>query len=259
MTKYKNIKDYLGVVEIATPKYSDYKIQHALKTFVNRPENYKKQYLQKEYKKVFDGYSYLGQPDSTNQYDTDLLHSFVLSEFTETQMFPIEFNGFLNSEWGDLVSEIRLIELELIKSLNIPGLENFYNDNIGHMLSCNYYPKVETVQKESTTVRLSHHKDVSLFTVFIYGTKAGFAYKDRLGKMSTLASHDKVVIFPGYLLEYLTKGKYKALEHHVDFSNTNEERFSFAYFSILKPSKLLTFEDRFFTSDDFYQNYLSLF
>ncbi len=259
---FKKENDFLltdfSLIETSSLKSSDMQLKESFKTFLNTPKTYKKQYLQAHYNCAFDGYSYLGQTNSINQYDTDLLHSFVLSEFSKKETFPKEFHSFLNTNWETLIARIKEIELTIIEQLNIPELKEFYHTNIGHMVSCNYYPPVDLKQNKVET-RLSKHVDVSLFTVFIFGASEGFTYENSLNKKVNLKATDNIVFFPGYLLEFLTQGKYKALPHEVDFSKNDEERFSFAFFSIPKPMQTLTFNNVQCTSEAYYQKYLSLF
>ncbi len=237
-------------------KLSENLLKKSLFDFLQKPIQYRKQFLQKSYQTAFDGYSFLGQKDSLNQYDFDSLHSFVISEFTEYSKFPEEFHQFFRSEWESLQSTVRRIELEVISNLNIPGLKEFYEKEIGHMISCNYYPQVSAPKNE---LRLSEHKDVSLFTVFLFGNDEGFHYKDQNGQMINLGIIDQIVLFPGYLMELLTQGKVKAIEHQVDFSQSNNERFSFAFFSIPKPNSNIHFQNIQMTGNDYYEKYLALF
>jgi hypothetical protein len=234
-------------------------LKSSFQAFLKNTKAYKEKYLQASYHCGFDGYSYMGQKNSINQYDTDLLHSFVLSEFSEEEQFPVEFHSFLINEWQNLVLKIKSIELKLIDQLGIKGLKDFYQDTIGHMVSCNYYPKLDGSINSGDSERLSKHVDVSLFTVFVFGIDEGFSFQNFKNEKQALASIDNVVIFPGYLLEFLSKGKYKALEHQVDFLNVDKERFSFAFFSLPKPNQKLKFMDNEFTSEAYFQNYLELF
>lgn len=239
-------------------KSDDKHLKRAFKKFLEKPLDYRKEFLQTHYNFAFDGYSYLGQKDSKNQYETDLLHSFVLSQFTSKKEFPKEFQSFLTSEWKTILTAVKKIELEIIKKLDIPNLKDFYTNAIGHMISCNYYPKVDS-NNQINKLRLSKHKDVSLFTVFVFGATNGFSYENSLNQKLNLGTTENVVVFSGYLLEFLTQGKYAALEHQVNFTKTNEERFSFAFFSIPKPNQDLIFNNTQFTSDSYYERYLSLF
>lgn len=246
------------MVKTTVPKSSDLSLKSGFNQFLKQHESYKKEFLQTHYNCGFDGYSYMGQKDSSNQYDTDLLHSFVLSEFSDKKRFPIEFQGFLKDDWDALISKIKTIELEVIQALSIKGLKDFYDKSIGHMVSCNYYPKLNN-SDNNAVLRLSKHIDVSLFTVFVFGVENGFSYQNIQKEKEVLFASDNVVVFPGYLLEYLTKGKYKALEHQVDFTRVDKERFSFAFFSLPKPNQHLKFDDIDFTSESYFENYLSLF
>lgn len=233
-------------------------LKECFSNFLKKPVLYKEQFLQNKMNTVFDGYSFLGQEDSLNQYDTDLLHSFVLSEFSSKESFPVEFHNFFENEWSVLQKEIKKLERKLISTLNIKGLEELYNHKIGHMVSCNYYPNTKNISAKNFEHRLSEHKDVSLFTVFVYGNSNGFCYKNTQGKNIKLGEIDQIVVFPGYLLEVLTKGKIKATEHQVEFDKNNtEERFSFAFFSIPKPKETLELTG--ISSEDYYQQYLDLF
>ncbi|WP_136480415.1 2OG-Fe(II) oxygenase family protein [Cognatitamlana onchidii] len=258
MFKGNIIASDLGIVETTIPKSSNMVLKKAFELFLNQPETYKQRFLQKHINTVFDGYSYMGQKDSSNQYDFDLLHSFVLSEFTKPSLFPPMFSEFLNLEWLRLTSEIKNIEKKLIAELKIPRLDGFYQEHIGHMASCNYYPRLDTRHQKSGS-RLSQHVDVSLFTVFIFGAESGFSYSDENGQQKALYATDNVVVFPGYLLEYLTQGTYKALSHQVGFKDFDKDRFSFAFFSIPKPNSKWSFNGVESTSEGYYKDYLNLF
>ena len=245
------------MVKTTVPKSSDVMLKSSFESFLKTPKESKEKFLQVHYNCGFDGYSFMGQKNSLNQYDTDLLHSFVLSEFSKKEQFPVEFHSFLNQEWNELVSKIKTLELELIDQLKVEGLFDFYNSSIGHMVSCNYYPELNPSNSEA--LRLSKHVDASLFTVFVFGIDKGFSFQDCKNEKQALFSKDNIVVFPGYLLELLSNGKYKALEHQVDFLDANKERFSFAFFSLPKPNQKLRFQNLEFTSEWYFQKYLALF
>mgnify|MGYP001552213800 CR=1 FL=1 len=134
----------LGIVKTTVPKSCDMLLKLAFSNFLKQSKAYKNSFLQCEFEYGFDGYSFMGQENSSNQYASDLLHSFVLSEFSQTKAFPVEFHWFLTKQWNPLISKIKSIELKLIEQLKIPGLKELYNESIGHMVSCNYYPKLDS-------------------------------------------------------------------------------------------------------------------
>jgi len=241
----------------AVKKSSDEVIKDAFQRFLEQSEDYKNTYRQSHFNCAFDGYSFLGQTDSLNQYSTDLLYSFVLSKFSSINKFPKEFSKVLETYWDTVITKVKSIEEMVVKQLNIPGLQAFYDNYIGHMVSCNYYPKLDIENQRG--LRLSKHVDVSLFTVFVYGASNGFTYEDEFGTLKPLHVSEHCVVFPGYLLEYLTKGEYKALPHQVDLSQHHKERYSFAFFSIPKPEYKMSFNGLEFTSEMYYQKYLELF
>lgn len=250
------------ITQFNLPAQSDTAIQLAMASFVQREAEYRKQFLQSRYQTAFDGYSYIGQVDSLNQYDTDMLHSFVLSDFQDIAAFPLEFESFLQNEWQEVKKVVKDIELQIVAELDIPDLTQLYTDDvIGYMMSCNYYPQPQScavVAKNNT--RLSAHKDVSLFSTFPYGLANGFSYFDSRQNNITLGQQDKMLLFPGYLLELVTNNSIPALNHQVDLpKDRGEERFSFAIFSIPKPGKVLDIGGRQLTSEEYYQAYLSLF
>lgn len=260
--EFKQInQSYLGILETNKPKISDAKLKDAFTSFLQKPDSYKHQFLQRNYQNAFDGYSFLGQTDSLNQYDRDLLHSFVLSGFHPVEKFPIEFRDFMNTEWNDIISLVKEIELNSIESLNIPGLVDIYKNSMGHMMSCNYYPKpIDCHSSIKNNERLSAHVDISLFSVFPFGNQSGFVYKNKSGQNIKLPNKNNVFLFLGYFLEKLTSKKLEALEHKVELpSNIHTDRFSFAIFSIPKPENNIAFSGRTFTSEAYFQEYLSLF
>lgn len=242
-----------------SPTFPDGLLKQGLMKFVQSPDENKSKYLQKNYSYGFDGYSYLGQEDSTNQYPTDLLHSFVISDFVPPHEFPIEFASFFAKEWDVLESKIRDIEKEMITYLNLPGLIAFYDSHIGHMISCNYYPAISKGEMPEKT-RLSSHMDVSLFTIFPFGFDSDFTFETENGNWVEIPATNDIVIFPGYLLELLSDGKWKGLNHRVELpSDFTKERFSFAFFSLPYPKHQFPIGFQKYTSESYFQSYLDLF
>lgn len=234
-------------------------IEKCFLKFLDADFEYKKQFLQSSFNYGFDGYSYLGQQDSTNQYASDLLHSLVISDFTDYKKFPLQFHSFFENRWNKLQVEIRKLERNIIEELQIEGLLDFYQSTIGHMISCNYYPKVEDKDLKQEE-RLSDHTDVSLFTIFPFGFDSDFYFEDENGKWQNIEPTNKVVVFPGYLLDKFTNGKIKALNHKVKMPyNRGEERFSFAYFSLPYPKKKFELNKKQITSEEYFEEYLKLF
>lgn len=136
--------------------------------------DYKQSFLQCYFDFAFDGYSYQGHEDSSNQSYDDLLDTFVFSDLRPIEKFPEAFHSYLNHGWKDSVAEIETIEATLIEDLKL----DIDQKNLAHMASCNYYPPTESFKnpaKENT--RLSSHPDVSLFTVFPFGVEKEFSFQ----------------------------------------------------------------------------------
>lgn len=245
-------------LEPPVPKHSEIELKAAFDAFLAQNDTYKNQYRQSHFNCAFDGYSFLGQTDSLNQYSYDLLYSFVVSNFSDIDAFPKEFRAFLKDTWSPTIQIVKDIEQRVIDQLDLPGLASFYESYIGHMVSCNYYPAIDQT-KLKEPLRLSKHVDVSLFTIFVYGASEGFSYEDHQGHIKPLYITDRCVVFPGYLLEYLTKGAHKALAHQVELLEMQQARYAFAFFSIPKPHAKLKFNDMTFESTTYYQHYLDLF
>lgn len=250
------------MIELSLAKRSDLKIKKALSNFVKKDRTYKNKFLQSTYNMAFDGYSYIGQKDSINQYDTDLLHSFVLSEFQNLENFPIEFHDFLKEEWNETITVVKAIEQKIVQKLNNPLITKLYEDNVmGYMMSCNYYPKAinyDSVSKNKT--RLSAHKDVSLFSTFPYGIDKGLSILNDEKKWIAIDKKENMILFSGFFVEFVTNNKILALSHQVDFPrDLDSERFSFAVFSIPKPEITFLVGDKKIRSADYYKAYLSLF
>ncbi len=255
-----NVRDG-GFITTNIPAFNNDLIRTALRRFLELSPMERQQYSQKEIAVGFDGYSYLGQGDSLNQYDKDLLHSFVLSNISKEEYFPQTFQKYFQKEFPKQLSFIRELENEVLNALNFSEYVAFYEEHIKHMVSCNFYPRLDTVnQRMATADRLSFHIDVSLFSVFLFGLESGFAYEKPNGEKVFLDTVDEVVLFPGYFMELLSKGKVKALNHGVVLpENRTEERFSFAFFSIPKPDANLELSSFNGSGSDYYQNYLNQF
>lgn len=242
---------------------SDISIKKALSTFINQPDSYKRQFLQSAYNVGFDGYSYIGQEDSLNQYDTDLLHSFVISDFVSADKYPKEFHDFMTNEWKELTKAIKTIELQRANDLNLPELLNLYKeDKIGYMMSCNFYPDPKRLQVEAeTNVRLSSHKDASIFTTFPFGIDNGLAFTTTENNIQNVGVlNQNMFSFNGYFLEYFTNNNHQALQHQVDLpENPSSERFSFAVFSLPKPESTFYHNGNLISGATYFNDYLSLF
>ncbi|WP_375238774.1 2OG-Fe(II) oxygenase family protein [Aurantibacter sp.] len=240
-----------------TEAFSTKNLISAFKLFLEKPLDYRIQFLQAKYNKAFDGYSFLGQENSLNQYSTDQLHSFVLSEFTSVENFPREFHSYLKTEFLEVKKAVTNLELEVLKSFNNNEFIEIYKSNFRHMISCNYYPKI--VDK-TITERLSTHKDVSLFSVFPYGLDNGLAYQNSNNRVVDLGFKPEAFGFKGFGVEYFLDEKLKGLNHKVNLDvSENNERFSIAFFSIPKPNTTFTFRGKIYNSETFYINYLNLF
>lgn len=207
-----------------------------LRDFVVRPESYRRRFLQTAYATVFDGYSYAGQADSMNQGPDDALHSFVLSDFHPAAAYPREFRGFLYERWGEVTRFAAGLESRILAELGQGDLVAQVEASYGHMMSANYYPPLRACSNAEAP-RLTEHPDVSLLTVFPFGIDAGFEYQDRDGQWCSPGAIDEVCAFPGELLEWLTAGHVKALNHRV--ARATRERFSFSLFSLPKPGTTL--------------------
>lgn len=252
---------YLDIIQFDITKNIDTKVRTSFERFLKRNESYRYRFLQSKYNKAFDGYSYIGQKDSLNQYATDMLHSFVLSDFSDVDEFPHEFHDFLLNDWKKITTSIRQYEKEILEKIDNSTLNRLYeNDAIGYMMSCNYYPKTKNLNfVAQNNTRLSMHKDVSLFTTFPFGISQGLTYfrnKDAIA----LGSRDNIFTFPGYFLEFATNKAYSALSHQVNLpDNSESERYSFAIFSIPKPDAKFKIGRHELTGKDYYAKYLSLF
>ncbi len=222
-------------------------LQESLKAFVKQPLLYKKLYLQKNYNIAFDGYSYMGQEDSSHQAADDLLHSFVLSNLQNKDVFPKEFQPFLQNNFERVINYVQDIERRELKRLQVFELEEIYDELFGHMVSCNYYPSISTINSRPA-LRLTAHKDVSLFTTFPLGVAAGFAIGEQIYN-----SLSKTMIFPGYFLEWYTAAKVPAIYHRIVLpENSIEERYGFSFFSIPKPGQTFSWNGKIYSSDEYY-------
>lgn len=228
---------------------------------MNQSKEYRLQFLQNRYKTAFDGYTYYGQKGSSNQYEKDMLHSFVLSEFHPTSAFPVEFKPFFEQEWDSVINKVKEMEKQVISQLNIDGLVELYDHVIGHTIGCNYFPPViEANGDVDESMRLTSHTDGSLFSVFPFGLDKGFTFKNAENQDEALGSKEETVLFNGYFLDYFMDGEIKALDHFVEMpDDLTRERFSFAFFSVPKPGLSFEFRGKQLTSEAYFQKYLDLF
>jgi hypothetical protein len=263
MAKNKMSKDVLsklkneGLFVFDKPAIDDRDLKACFRSFLNQSKGYKDLFLQSHYKFAFDGYSYQGQTDSSNQSYDDLLDTFVFSDLRPVEDFPKEFHLYLIQEWKETLQDIKRIEFALIEALDLKVNQK----DLAHMVSCNFYPPTKEFNKTAReNTRLSAHPDVSLFTIFPFGVKEGFSYKNPNGDWVEIVANSNWTIFPGYLLECLTNGEIKALNHKVELPmNRSEERFSFAYFSIPRQNTHWEMGIERLRAEDYFEKYLALF
>ena len=123
--------------------------------------------------------------------------------------YPKPFQAFVRCHWPALATQMRSLEMSMLGSLHA-DVVNWYQQFAGHMMSANFYPPLEhfdTVAAGNT--RLSAHPDVSFFTVFPFGLDSAFEYEDERGQWLSTPVTDKMIAFPGYLLEWLSNGQVK--------------------------------------------------
>ncbi|MCB1705970.1 MAG: hypothetical protein KDI17_13980 [Halioglobus sp.] len=208
----------------------------ATREFMQSAMSSRCRYLQKCYGLAFDGYSHCGQVDSTHQAPGDLLHTFVYSDIYPPERYPPPFQPCLRQQWPALTRQLQTLEVSLLAAYR-EDLRPWYQQSVGHMMSANYYPPQRQFSAAAAgNTRLSAHPDVSLFTVFPFGLDSAFEYEDALGQWHPAPAADTMVAFPGYLLEWLSGGRIKALNHRVRLdADAARERYSFAVFSIPMP------------------------
>lgn len=236
-------------------------LELGFKAFLEKKEEYKLQYLQKNFGYAFDGYSYMRQKDSSNQSYEDDVYTFVLSNFHEPVWFPVEFSFFFSEEWLYLLDKVKQIEKQLIDGLKFKGIQELYA-NMGHMISCNYYPSPTLDQNQSSDERLTAHNDISLFTIFPFGLSDGLQFENDKGNWIDIPACQTMLILSGYLLEFWSKGEVKSLNHRVkaDFKRAGN-RTSFAFFSLPQPFNEMKFKTGgdTFNSEDYFEAYLAQF
>ena len=190
-------------------------LQEAFRTFIGRDRDYQLRFLQKQYGYAYDGYSYYGQSDSSHQAEDDLISTFVLSEFYPMERYPVEFHGFTNGSWKEVVQTVRSLEIDLFETAGYTrpaGLSTM--KNAGHMVSNNYYPPVqEFTSSAAGNTRLSAHPDASLFTVFPFGIdeelELELAGESGESVWQSVDASGSILLYPGYLMEMWTHGAIK--------------------------------------------------
>lgn len=227
------LEDGPVVVDAPAPCVGD--LPQRLKAFVGSDPAHRRKYLQQCFGFAFDGYSYIGQTDSRNQGAEDLLHSFVFSDFYSADRYPQELRPYIESHWRGLTRFVRKVESALLDELGL-DLVAAQHQRMAHMMSANYYPPIVA---NSAPVRLTEHPDASLVTVFPFGVDDDFEYQDAAGRWRRLPSDGGAVAFAGHLLEWMSGGRAKALNHRVRLGGSRRERFSFALFSLPRSGAVL--------------------
>lgn len=221
-----------------------------LRTFLSGEDRYKEQFLQTKLNTLFEGYSYMGQQDSSNQYADDQLYTYVISDFFDPTLHADEFQPLIQTQ-QELIPYIASLEKQLISALS-KDLLSFYDNEVAHSLSANYYPS-----GGKDALRLTEHPDGSLLTVFPFGMDEEFKYEMSDGSWQTIKKTNEIICFSGYLMECMTD--IKSLNHKVEQKGPQKERFSFAYFSIPRPGSVFTMKGQEVSTETYFKQYLSLF
>ncbi|MDP0563001.1 MAG: 2OG-Fe(II) oxygenase family protein [Candidatus Endonucleobacter sp. (ex Gigantidas childressi)] len=240
-------------------------LEYSFGNFINKDKPYRYQYLQQHFGQAFDGYSFYGQQDSKNQSPEDMLHSFVFSDFYPIQQYPVEFQPYLSKEWQLITEKVRAIEISILQQFSLQ--HTLQQQSMGHMMSANFYPATDQLANNTeNTTRLSEHPDVSLMTVFPFGIDQDFEYQLSNGSWQQIAVTNKVIVFSGYLMEWLTRGAIKALNHRVRLATHGDQpRYSFALFSLPYPQSTISRRASLdsaviesITAEQYFQQYLNL-
>ena len=237
---------------------------HSLKKcftkFLEKDSSYKQRFLQKEFGYGFDGYSYPGQLDSINQAYDDRLHSFVFSDDFTMDKYPIEFRSFLTFDFIEIKNKL----LDSIKNILGTQSKEVLTEHFSFSVSANFYPA--SIAANSTfhrTQRLTEHLDGSLITFFPFGLDDQLQYQQD-SKWVDWPASKSAICFPGYLMELITEGAIRGLNHRVLLPEGNiDDRFSFAFFLVPKKESSISFvenEKKYSISPiEYYQKYLALF
>lgn len=254
-------------IPLEAPSNSLEELADSLRSFVRREKDYRLQFQQSNYRTAFDGYSWPGQQDSLNQGPEDQLHSFVFSDFSPVQSYPLELQPYCLEHWPAISTHVHQLEKILLIDLGLEGIAAQHALNFGHMMSANYFPPLSQTlsqpQAQSSSddcaLRLSEHPDVSLLTVFPFGIGRDFQYQDARGHWCDAPKSNTPVIFAGDLLRWMSDGAIPALNHRVRRStDSSNERFSFALFSLPKPGTLLHSQaGESISVEDYYLEHLS--
>ena len=160
-----------GIAVLPEPPLSsdtERELRDSLDAFLTRPLEYRDAFSHARFAResIYDGYSYFGQraTDCVNQYPTDMLHSFVLSDCADdpstpcgcSHDFPVEFESVTShATWRDAILH-RIEALEegvcaaLDRALGLDGsstgsFSELLARHCCHMLSCNMYPPTHEI------------------------------------------------------------------------------------------------------------------
>ncbi len=239
-----------GIWYTGVPSYDPTNHISCMKSFLSREDLYKSDFLQTKLDTLFEGYSYLGQENSSNQYAEDQLFTYVLSDYFDQRLHAKEFYPIIK-EQQTLTAKIVELERELIAAIS-SDLLDFYDRYVSHSLSANFYPA-----NGKSELRLTEHPDGSLLTVFPFGMDHEFQFETTEGSWHTIERTNEIVCFAGYLMELMTD--IKSLNHKVCKEGHQNERFSFAYFSIPTPGSVFKIKGQEISTESYFQKYLSLF
>ena len=238
-----------GLWKFDSGKYDSQIFQYRFAQFLQRPFQERLRFTQKAFDNTYDGYSYPRQKDSYNQGDLDELHSFVVTPIAKKRVLPEEMNFLKLPFWQTLHATVQDIEQNLINLLEVD-----VTGSLLPMLSCNYYPA-----KNKKWPGLEAHPDISLFTHFPFGSDGYTEYQLADGSWLKFPKTNQWLVFTGYFIEWLSRGRIKALNHRVGTLPAHLPRYTFAWFTIPSPQSRWEIGEKELTGTAYHQAYLDLF
>lgn len=222
---------FFQVVNHGLQKELIQRMRNVTDEFFNLPIEEKEKYAMPSNDIQGYGHAYVVSEEQTLDWSDSLILMIYPNRYRKLQFWPKTPHGF-NEIIEAYSSEVKRVGEELLSSLSIiMGLEK--HALIGmhkELLQCsraNYYPPCNTPDQ---VLGLSSHSDTGTITILMQDDDVpGLEIRNKGNWVPVTPISDALVVNVGDVIEILSNGKYKSVEHRA-VTNKNKRRTSHASF-----------------------------
>ncbi|XP_014523727.2 protein SRG1-like [Vigna radiata var. radiata] len=222
---------FFQIVNHGVKKELVQKMKDAAAEFFELPIEEKKKYAMESNDIQGYGQAYVVSEEQILDWYDALMLVTCPTQYRKLQLWPKTPEGFKDVIEA-YTSEVRRVSKEILSSLSeIMGMQKHVflelNEESLEAFRVNYYPPCNTPEQ---VLGLSPHSDTSTITLLMQDDDInGLEIRHQGGWVPVIPISDALVVNVGDVIQILTNGKYKSVEHRA-VTNKNKKRISYALF-----------------------------